>query len=162
VLPALATIPVSFFDHQSGVSALAIQHLRADGRTVLVYHDAPGSAAARPLLSGVAETLASEVAAGQTLGMFECCVPEHPAEPYIYARVTLSPATSTRGVDAGATRVVPLAAVAQACGIDVSEVQRTEAVIASIHRPRQCAFPGFRQLPLGARLPRAGLGVAAA
>jgi hypothetical protein len=47
----LATVPVAFFDPRSGLSALALQHVRADGRTVLVYHDAPSVAAARPLLS---------------------------------------------------------------------------------------------------------------
>lgn len=150
----LATIPVSFFDHQTGLSALAVQHLHAGGRTVIVYHDAPGNAAARPLLSGIAETLAAELGAGQTLGLIECSLPEHAAEPYIYARVTLSSTTPSGRVDAGPGRVVSVESVARACGVEVREVERTEALVAAMHRPRSCAFPGFRQLRLRERAGR--------
>ncbi|MEO8899353.1 MAG: hypothetical protein ABI352_11735 [Candidatus Dormibacter sp.] len=150
----LATVPVSFFDHRTGLSALAIQHLRCDGRVVLVFHDAPGSASARRLLSGVAETLAGELADGQTLGLIECSVPEHAAEPFIYARVTLSAAIHPGHVDAGAGRVIGVDAVARECGIEVAEVQRTEELVAAIHKPRACAFAGFRQLALGERAGR--------
>jgi hypothetical protein len=41
--------------------------------------------------------------------------------------------------------------VARACGIDIRELERTETLVRSIHRPRACAFPGFRQLALGDR-----------
>lgn len=155
----LATIPVSFFDHQTGRSALAMQHLHAGGRTVVVYHDAPGVAAARPLLSGVAETIAAELGEGQTLSLIECSVPEHAAEPHIYARVTLSSTTATGRIDAGPGRVVSIESVARACGLEVAEIERTEALVAAVHQPRSCAFPGFRQLRLGER---AGRGLAAA
>jgi hypothetical protein len=151
----LATVPVTFFDHRTGLSALAIQHLRCDGRVALVFHDAPGAAAARRLLSGVAETLAGELTDGQTLGLIESSVPEHPAEPFIYARVTLSAAVHPGHVDAGAGRVISVETVARACGIEVREVQRTEALVALMHRPRACAFLGFRQLALGERTGRA-------
>jgi hypothetical protein len=150
----LATVPVTFFDHRTGLSALAIQHLRCDGRVAVVFHDAPGSASARRLLSGVAETLAGELADGQTLGLIETSVPEHPAEPFIYARVTLSAAVHPGHVEAGAGRVISVEAVARACGIEVREVRRTEALVAAIHRPRACAFRGFRQLALGERAAR--------
>jgi hypothetical protein len=150
----LATIPVSFFDQRTGLSALAIQHLRCDGRVVLVFHDAPGAASARRLLSGIAETLAGELADGQTLGLIESSVPEHPAEPFIYARVTLSAAIHPGHVDAGAARVIGLDAVARECGIAVAEVQRTEELVAAMHTPRACAFAGFRQLALGERAGR--------
>jgi hypothetical protein len=147
----LATIPVSFFDPHNGLSALAVQHLRGDGRTVLVYHDAPGVMAARPLLAGVAETLMAELAAGHTLSLIESSVPEHDAEPFVYARVTLSFAAWLGRVNAGTGRVIAVDEVARACGIAVREVHRTEVHVLSIHRPRSCAFPGFRQLPLGER-----------
>ncbi|HEY7927100.1 MAG: hypothetical protein ACHQ06_06985 [Candidatus Dormibacteria bacterium] len=150
----LATLPVSFFDHRTGLSALAIQHLRSDGRVALVFHDAPGAASAQRLLTGVAESLAGELAEGQTLGIIESNVPEHSAEPFIYARVTLSAAIHPGHVDAGAGRVIGVEAVARACGIEVREIQRTEALVAAIHRPRACAFPGFRQLVLGERAGR--------
>jgi hypothetical protein len=150
----LATLPVTFFDHRSGLSALAIQHLNCDGRVALVFHDAPGAASARRLLTGVAETLAGELTSGQTLGLIESSVPEHPAEPFIYARVTLSATLHPGHVDAGAGRMISLEAVARACGIEVSEVRRTEALVAAIHRPRACAFRGFRQLALGERAAR--------
>jgi hypothetical protein len=152
-------MPVSFFDHQSGLSALAIQHVSTEGRMVIVYHDAPSPAAARAALSRVAETLAGELAPGQVLGLIECCVPEHAAEPFIYARATLSSVRGSGRVDVGAARVVSVEAVARACGIEVREVERTEHLVASVHRPRRCAFPGFRQLRLGDRGRR---GVAAA
>lgn len=151
----LATVPVSFFDNRTGLSALAIQHLMCDGRVALVFHDAPGAAPARRLLSGVAEALARELTEGQTLGIIESSVPEHPAEPFIYARVTLSAEIHPGHVDAGAGRVISVEAVARACGIEVREVQRTEALVAAIHRPRACAFLGFRQLALGDRTGRA-------
>lgn len=147
----LATILASFFDQHCGLSALAVQHVRADGRMVIVYHDAPSNSSARPLLGGIAETLTAELAAGQALGMIECCVPEHPAEPFIYARVTLSRLGSSGRVEAGAARVVSLESVARTCGVEVLEVERTQSLVSAIHRPRRCAFPGFRQLPLGAR-----------
>jgi hypothetical protein len=147
----LATIPVSFFDPHSGLSALAVQHLRADGRTVLVYHDSPGVMAARPLLAGVAETLMAELVGGQTLSLIETSMPEHDAEPFVYARVSLSFAAWLGRVNAGTGRVVAVDEVARACGIEVREVRRTEALLLSIHRVRSCAFPGFRQLPLGDR-----------
>jgi hypothetical protein len=145
----LVTVPVSFFDHRSGLSALAVQHLRPSGRVVLVFHDAPGAAAARPLLSGVAQTLAGELTGGQTLTIIESSVPEHPAEPFIYAQVTLSTSHPAGVVNAGAGRVISVAAVARTCGVEVREVERTQALVAAIHRPRQCAFAGFRQLALG-------------
>jgi hypothetical protein len=150
----LATVPVSFFDHRTGLSALAIQHLRCDGRVALVFHDAPGAASTSRLLSGVAETLAGELAEGHTLGLIESSVPEHPAEPFIYARVTLSAAIHPGHVDAGAGRVIGIEAVARECGIEVAEVQRTEELVAAIHTPRACAFAGFRQLALGERAGR--------
>jgi hypothetical protein len=150
----LVTVPVSFFDHRTGLSALAIQHLRCDGRVVLVFHDAPGAASARRLLGGVAETLAGELGDGQTLGLIESSVPEHPAEPFIYARVTLTAAIHPGHVDAGAGRVISVEAVARECGIEVAEVQRTEELVAAIHEPRSCAFGGFRQLALGERVGR--------
>jgi hypothetical protein len=147
----LATVPVSFFDHRTGLSALAIQHLRCDGRVVLVYHDAPGAASTRRLLSGVAETLAGELAEGHTLGLIESSVPEHRAEPFIYARVTLSAAIHPGHVDAGDGRVIGVETVARECGIEVAEVRRTEQLVIVIHKPRACAFAGFRQLALGER-----------
>ncbi|MBJ7608817.1 MAG: hypothetical protein JF887_05235 [Candidatus Dormibacteraeota bacterium] len=149
--PPLATLPVSFFDRRTGLSALAVQHLRLDGRVVVVYHDASGVAAAGPLLCGIAEKLLAELADGQTLSLIETSVPEHPAEPFIYARVTLSSAGPATGVRAGGGRVVGIDAVARACGIEVREVQHTETLVCAIHRPRACAFPGFRQLALGER-----------
>ena len=147
----LVTIPVSFFDHQTGLSALAMQHVRADGRTALVYHDAPGTVAARPLLSGAAETLMAGLAPGHTLSLIETNIPEHRAEPFVYARVSLSFTAWTGRVSADTERVITADAVAHACGIDVRELVRTEALVLSIHRPRACAFPGFRQLGLGDR-----------
>jgi hypothetical protein len=146
----LATIPVGFFDPYRGLSALAIQHVRADGRTVLVYHDAAGSASG-PLLAGVAETLMAAVAAGHTLSVIETSMPEHQAEPFIYARVALSFAAWVGRVNAAGGRVVAFEEVARACGITDLELRRTEALVASLHRARSCAFPGFRQLPLGDR-----------
>jgi hypothetical protein len=145
VAAPLATIPVSFFDQQTGLSALALQHVRADGRTALVYHDAPGVAAGRQLLGRVAETLMAELPVGHTLSVVETSIPEHCAEPFVYARVTLSFTAWTGRVSADSERVIALAEVARACGIDVREVERTEALVLSIHRPRACAFPGFRQ-----------------
>ncbi|HSP64627.1 MAG TPA: hypothetical protein VLO10_00420 [Candidatus Deferrimicrobium sp.] len=150
----LVTIPVSFFDHQTGLSALAVQHVRADGRTALVYHDAPGIAAARPLLSGVAETLMAGLAPGHTLALVETSVPEHHAEQFVYARVSLSFTAWTGRVSADSERVISLDAVALACGIEVCELMSTEALVRSIHRPRACAFPGFRQLGLRDRTRR--------
>jgi hypothetical protein len=147
----LVTLPVAFFDHQAGLSALAVQHVRASGRTALVYHDAPGVVAARPLLSGVAETLMAGLAPGHTLSLIETNIPEHLAEPFVYARVSLSFTAWTGRVSADTERVIGADAVAQACGIDVHELVRTEALVLSIHRPRACAFPGFRQLGLGDR-----------
>ncbi len=149
--PPLATLPVSFFDHHTGLSALAVQHVRADGRTALVYHDAPGVIAARQLLGGVAETLMAELAAGHTLSLVETSIPEHRAEPFVYARVTLSFTAWTGRVSADTERVISVDAVACACGIDRRELERTEALVLSVHRPRACAFPGFRQLGLGDR-----------
>ena len=147
-------MPVSFFDEQRGLSALAIQHVSANGRMVIVYHDAPSPAAARAALGRVAETLAAELAPGQLLGLIECCVPEHEAEPFIYARATVSSVPGSGRVDVGATRVVSVEAVARACGIEAREVERTELLVATVHRPRRCAFPGFRQLRLGERARR--------
>ncbi len=150
----LATIPVSFFDPRTGLSALAVQHVRADGRTALVYHDAPGVVAARPLLGGVAEMLVATLPPGHTLGLIETSVPEHGAEPFVYARVTLTFAAWTGRVTADSERVIGADAVARTCGIDVRELERTEALVLSIHQARACAFPGFRQLPLGERMRR--------
>jgi hypothetical protein len=147
----LATLPVSFFDHRTGLSALAVQHVRADGRTALVYHDAPNLIAARPLLAGVAETLVSGLPADHTLTLVESSVPEHRAEPFIYARVTLTSTAWPGHVSADSERVVGADSVARACGIDIRELERTETLVRSIHRPRACAFPGFRQLALGDR-----------
>ncbi len=155
VCAPLLTIPVSFFDHQTGLSALALQHVRADGRTALVYHDAPGTAAARPLLSGVAETLMAGLAPGHTLALIESNVPEHCAEPFVYARVSLSFTAWTGHISAATERVISADAVARACGIDVCELLRTQALVLSMHYPRACAFPGFRQLGLGDRNRRA-------
>ncbi len=154
VCAPLATLPVSFFDARTGLSALAVQHVRADGRTALVYHDAPGVVAARTLLGGVAETLMSELPAGHTLSVVETSIPEHGAELFVYAQVSLSFTAWTGHVSADAERVIAAAAVAGACGIDVRELERTEALVLSIHRPRACAFPGFRQLGLGDRTRR--------
>jgi hypothetical protein len=151
----LVTIPVSFFDHQTGLSALAVQHVRADGRTALVYHDAPGTVAARPLLGGVAETLMAELAPGHTLALIETNIPEHSAESFVYARVSLSFTAWTGRVSADTERVITTHEVADACGIDVCELLRTETLVLSIHRPRACAFAGFRQLGLGDRNRRA-------
>lgn len=144
----LATRLVSFFDTPRGISALAVVHLHRDGRTALVYHDAPGVAAARPVLSAVAAALAAEVPAGHTLGIVESSIPENAFEPFVYARVILSGAAWPGAVNAGTGRVLAVAAVAAACGVHVSEIERTEALVTSVHRPRACAFPGFRQLPL--------------
>jgi hypothetical protein len=155
----LATLPVSFFDHRTGLSALALQHVRADGRTALVYHDAPNVIAARPLLGGVAETLVTGLPPGHTLSLVESSVPEHRAEPFVYARVTLASAAWSGRVSADSERVVGADAVARACGIDIRELERTETLVRSIHRPRACAFPGFRQLALGDRT-RSDLAVA--
>ncbi len=163
--PPLASIAVAFFDARSGLSALAVQHLRTDGRTVLVFHDAPGPAAAHPLLTGVAESLAMELSAGQTLTLVETSMPEHPVETFIYARVVLgrvpaAPAAVSRGagdrraavrVSARGGAILSPTAVARLCGITVMELGRTEHLVAGIHQPRSCAFPGFRQLPLGIR-----------
>lgn len=157
----LATVPVSFFDPHTGLSALAVQHLRADGRTVLVYHDAPGAPAAQPLLAAVAETLMAELAAGHTLSLVETSMPEHEAEPFVYARVILSFVAWLGRVNAGAGRVVDVDEVARACGITIREVQRTEVLVLSIHRARACAFPGFRQLPLRRAPGERGRGVLA-
>jgi hypothetical protein len=147
----LATLPVSFFDHQTGLSALAVQHVRADGRTALVYHDAAGVASARPLLGAVAETLMAELPPGHTLSVVETSIPEHRAEPFVYAHVALSFTAWTGRVAAHGERAIPPDAVARACGIDIRELERTEALVLSIHQPRACAFPGFRQLALGER-----------
>lgn len=160
----LVSIPVAFFDPRTGLSALAVQHLRADARTALVYHDAPGPAAARPLLSGIAESLIAELTPGQTLGMVETSMPEHPAETFIYARVALTRVTMSRAVSPGrvsahTARTLSAEATARLCGITVRELTRTEQLVAGIHRPRSCAFAGFRQLPLG--LPEAALRVVA-
>lgn len=149
--PPLATLPVTFFDPQTGLSALAVQHVHAGGRTALVYHDATGSSAARTLLSGVAQALLSELGEGQTLGLIETSMPEHSAEPFIYARVALSRAASGGPVTAAPGRVLTLDAVARACGVETREIQRTEAVVSSVHRPRACAFSGFRHRGLGPR-----------
>jgi hypothetical protein len=154
-LAPLVTIPVSFFDHQAGLSALAIQHVRAGSRIALVYHDAPGEVAARSLLGGVAETLMAGLAPGHTLGIIESNVPEHRAEPFVYARVSLSFTVWTGRVSAAAERIVTADAVAQACGITAEELEHTQALVLSIHQPRACAFPGFRQLVLGDRSRRA-------
>jgi len=132
-----------------------VQHLRTDGRTALVYHDAAGVAAARPLLAGVAETLMAELAPGQTLGLIETSVPETSFEPFVYARVVLSCAAWPGRINAGTGRVMGVEAVAAACGIEVGEVQRTQVLVLAVHRPRACAFPGFRQLPLAERAGRA-------
>jgi hypothetical protein len=155
VAAPLATIPVGFFDHLTGLSALALQHVRADGRTALVYHDAAGVMAARPLLSGVAETLMAELPVGHTLSLVETSIPEHPSEPFVYARVTLSFTAWTGRVGVEGERVIAADVVARACGIDLHELERTEALVLSIHRPRECAFPGFRQRALGDRDRRA-------
>ncbi|HEY8674649.1 MAG TPA: hypothetical protein VIO13_01590 [Candidatus Dormibacteraeota bacterium] len=146
----LATVAVTFFDDHSGMSALAIQHVRADSRIALVYHDAPGVAAARPLLAGVAETLMADLVAGQTLSLIETSMPEHEAEPFVYARVTLSFAAAAwpGRVSACSGRVIAVDEVARTCGIAIREVHRTEVLVLSIHRVRSCAFPGFRQLCL--------------
>ncbi len=149
--PPLATLPVTFFDPRSGLSALAVQHVRATGRIALVYHDAPGVAAARPLLAGVAETLMGELPAGHTLGLIETSIPEHDFEPFVYARVVLSCAAWPGRINAGTGRVMGVEAVAAECGVAGREVQRTEFLVLAVHRPRACAFPGFRQLPLGER-----------
>ncbi len=155
-LPApLATIPVSFYDRQTGVSALAIQHVHAGGRTALVYHDAPGEMAARPLLGGVAETLIAGLPPGHTLGLVETNVPEHRAEPFVYARVSLTFTVWTGRVSAATERVITASQVAELCGIDLCELERTQALVLSLHRVRECAFSGFRQLPLGDRSRRA-------
>jgi hypothetical protein len=155
----LATIPVSFFDPQTGLSALAVQHLRVDGRVALVYHDAPGVASARPLLGAIATTLMAELREGQTLSVIESSVPEHPAEPFIYAQVALASVPNPERVNAGLGRVIGVAEVARACGIDAREVERTQVLVVETHRPRACAFPGFRQLVLGERA-RDGLAAA--
>jgi hypothetical protein len=150
----LATVPVSLFDPRGGLSALAVQHIRADGRIALVYHDAPGVAAAAALIAGVAETLMAELPLGHTLGIIETSVPEHDFEPFVYARAVLSCAAWPGRINAGTGRVLGVEAVAAACGIEVREVERTEFLVLAIHRPRACAFPGFRQLPLGERAGR--------
>ncbi len=152
--PPLATVPVTFFDARSGISALAFQHVHAGGRIALVYHDAPGVAAARPLLAGIAETLMAELPASHTLGLVETSIPEHGYEPFVYARVILSRAAWPGRINAGTGRVMGIEAVAGACGVAVHEVQRTEFLVLTIHHPRACAFPGFRQLPLGERAGR--------
>lgn len=149
----LATSLVSFFDPNGGLSALAVQHVRSDGRTVIVYHDAPSGSTARRLLCGIADTLSAELSPSQSLGMIECYVPEHPAEPFIYARLTLSRTSSSGRVEIGAARVVSVESVARACGITMAEVDRTQSLVSAVHLPRGCAFPGFRQLALGARPP---------
>lgn len=150
----LVTVPVTFFDPQTGLSALAVQHVRADGRTVLVYHDAPGIAAVRPLLAGVAETLVAELRESQTLSIIETSIPEHAAEPFVYARVTLASIAHADRISAGPGRVVCAETVAHACGIDLRELERTQVLVVAVHRPRACAFPGFRQLALGERVRR--------
>jgi hypothetical protein len=150
----LATVPVAFFDPRSGVSALALQHVRADGRTALIYHDSPSVAATRPLLSSIAESLMAELPPGHTLGIIETSVPEHDFEPFVYARAILSRAAWPGRINAGTGRVMAAEAVAAACGIDAGEVERTEFLVLAIHRPRACAFPGFHQLPLGERAGR--------
>jgi hypothetical protein len=150
----LVTVPVAFFDPRSGLSALAIQHVRAGSRIALVYHDAPGVAAAGPLLAGIAETLMGQVAAGHMLGLVETSIPEHTFEPFVYARVVLSFAAWPGRINAGTGRVMGVPAVAAACGVTVREVERTEALVLAVHDPRACAFPGFRQLPLGERAGR--------
>lgn len=155
VTAPLATIPISFFDHHAGLSALAVQHVRADGRTVLVYHDAAGVMAARPLLGGVAEALMAELPAGHTLSLVESSIPEHRSEPFVYARVTLSFTAWTGRVSADGERVITADGAARACGIGLRELERTEALVLTIHRPRACAFPGFRQRALGDRTRRA-------
>lgn len=151
IAPPLATIPVAFFDPVRGVSALAVQHLRATGRTAIVYHDAPGPALSCPLLAGVAETLMGELAAGHTLSLIESNLPGHPAEPFLYARVTLSFAAWLGRVNAGGGRAIAFDEVTRACAITDLELRRTEALVSTLHRPRACAFPGFRQLRLGER-----------
>jgi hypothetical protein len=163
--PPLASIAAAFFDSRSGLSALAVQHLRTDGRAVIVFHDAPGPAAAHPLLSGIAEALGTELTAGQTLTLVETSMPEHPVETFIYARLVLGrvpDATSAHVVETGDRQpvgrlsarggaVLSAAAVARLCGITVMELGRTEHLVVGVHQPRSCAFPGFRQLPLGVR-----------
>ena len=96
----------------------------------------------------------AELAPGQTLGVIEASVPEHRAEPFVYARVTLSFTAWTGRVSAGTQRVIDAVTAAQACGIDLRELARTEALVLTIHRPRVCAFAGFRQLGLGERTRR--------
>jgi hypothetical protein len=149
--PPLATVPVAFFDPRTGLSALAFQHVHAQGRVALVYHDAPGVAAARPLLGGVAEAVMADLPPGHTLGLVETSIPEHEFEPFVYARVVLSRAAWPGKINAGTGRVMGVDAVACTCGVAVREVQRTEFLVLAIHQPRACAFPGFRQLPLGER-----------
>lgn len=151
----LVTTPVSFFEPHTGHSVFAVQHIRADGRTALLFHDAQGIAAARPLLAAVAASLMADLPEGHTLSLIESGVPEHPVEPFVYARVTISSAAYPGRLVAGTGHALDLAAVARACGVAVREVERTQLLVRLIHRPRSCAFPGFRQLPLGDRGRRA-------
>lgn len=144
--PPLATLPIAFFDERSGLSALALQHVRPDGRLALVYHDAPSTAAALPLLSALAEALAAELADGRCLGIIEFSLPEHPVERFAYAQVVLSPGLLPGRVRVGAGRQLGVCAVAEACGVEPTELARTEELVRALHRPRACAFPGFRQL----------------
>lgn len=144
----VATIPVSFFDRQTGLSALAIQHIRCDGCTTLVYHDAPRVTAALPLLAGVAEALLAGPAGEQPSRLIESSMPEHTAEAFVYAEVSFSSAAS--GVPAPSARLVGVDEVARACGVSVREILRTQVLVTAVYTPRCCAFAGFRQLPVGA------------
>ena len=146
VTAPLATVPIAFFDQRTGLSALAVQHLRTDGRLALVYHDAPSSAAALPLLGALAEALVGEIGEGRCLGIIESSLPEHPAERFAYAQVILSTGPLPGRVRVGAGRQLGLCSVAEACGVEAQEVARTEELVRAVHRPRACAFPGFRQL----------------
>lgn len=149
--PPLASVAVSFFDPGSGVSALALQHLRCDGRTVVVYHDASSPAAAARLLGAVGERLIGEMQAGGVLSMIDTSMPEHPLESFAYAQVSLWHAPTPGRINAGSARRLTPASVAQRCGITVAELERTEQLVVAVHRPRACTFPGFRQVALGLR-----------
>lgn len=146
--PPLVSVTSAVFDRHSGVSALLVEHVHPHRRLGLVFHDAATLVAVRPLLAKVVATLRAHLASGQSLVLVESSLPDHPCEPFLYARVgtPTPPIQARRSVTVG-----PLLArttVAELCGISAHELRRTEELALAMYEPRRCAFAGFRQLEL--------------
>lgn len=146
--PPLLTVTSAAFDRRSGLSVLVVEHVHAKRRLALLFHDAATLAASRPLLAVVAATLRGRLAPGQGLGMVESSLPDHPREPFLYARVGAPAATgqARRGVTVGP--LLSGAMVAELCGITTQELRRTEELAVAMYESRRCAFAGFPQLDL--------------